>query len=161
MSDKKDIRISILIVDDKKFMREDIKSYIINNPTKKIGSIEYDFDISMAEDGEKAILMYGSENHEIIVMDLGMDKMDGIEATKNILEMNPKARIIGMASEGEAKVEEFKSSGIKYFLEKPFQSTYINSKIDSMIKDILQEKPLDELDAKKKKKSLWKKIISK
>lgn len=156
-----DIKISILLVDDKKFMRDTVKSYIENNPNKRVGSVEYDFEVTTAEDGEEAVLLYARDKHEIVIMDLVMDKMDGKTATKEILSINPKAKIIGMASEGDDNVEEFKTCGIKFFVEKPFQDTYINSKIDSMIKEVLVEKPLEELDAKKKKKSLWRKIISK
>lgn len=156
-----DIKIAVLIVDDKKFMRDTVKSYIENNQNKNVGGIEFDFDITEADNGEEAILLYARDNHEIIIMDLSMDVMDGLTATKEILEMNPKAKIIGMASEGDRDVEEFKVSGIKYFIEKPFQDTYINSKIDIMVKEIFNEKSLDELDVKKKKKSIWKKIFSK
>lgn len=155
------IKISILIVDDKKFNQDEIKSYIEENSNKKIGSVSYEFDITTVGDGEEAVLTYARDKHEIVVMDLDMGEKDGIATTKEILEMNPTAKIIGMASEGDEKVEEFKVCGIKFFLEKPFQSTYINSKIDELVKEVLLEKPLDELDAKKKKKSLWQKIVMK
>ena len=156
-----DIKVSILIVDDKKFMRDTVKSYIESNQNRNIGGIEFDFDITTTDNGEEAVLLYARDRYEIVIMDLSMDVMDGLTATKEILEINPKAKIIGMASEGDQNVEEFKVSGIKYFIEKPFQDTYINSKIDIMVKEIFNEKTLDELDVKKKKKSLWKKLTSK
>lgn len=156
-----DIKVGVLIVDDKKFMRDTVKSYIESNQNRNVGGIEFDFDITTTDNGEEAVLLYARDKYEIIVMDLSMDIMDGLTATKEILEINPKAKIIGMASEGDPNVEEFKVSGIKYFIEKPFQDTYINSKIDIMVKEIFNEKTLDELDVKKKKKSLWKKLTSK
>lgn len=156
-----DIKVGVLIVDDKKFMRDTVKSYIESNQNRNVGGIEFDFDITTTDNGEEAVLLYARDKYEIIVMDLSMDIMDGLTATKEILEINPKAKIIGMASEGDLNVEEFKVSGIKYFIEKPFQDTYINSKIDIMVKEIFNEKTLDELDVKKKKKSLWKKLTSK
>lgn len=156
-----DIKVGVLIVDDKKFMRDTVKSYIESNQNRSVGGIEFDFDITTTDNGEEAVLLYARDRYEIIVMDLSMDIMDGLTATKEILEINPKAKIIGMASEGDLNVEEFKVSGIKYFIEKPFQDTYINSKIDIMVKEIFNEKTLDELDVKKKKKSLWKKLTSK
>ena len=159
-----DAKISILLVYDKKFMRDSIKQYILSNPVKKIGTVEYEFDITEVDNGEESILQYTSHNNvfEIVIMDLSMGKgINGLEASKQILEIDPNARIIGMASEGDRYVEEFKNCGIKFFLEKPFQSTYINSKIDSMIKEILLEKPVEELSLKKKKKSLMQKLMSK
>lgn len=156
-----DIKIEVLVVDDKKFMRDTIVSYISNNTNTTVNGIDFDFNITEVDNGEEAVLLYAKDKHEIVVMDLVMDNMDGLTATKEILEMNPNAKIIGMASEGDPQVEEFKTSGIKYFLEKPFQDTYINSKIDIMVKEIFNEKSLDSLDVKKKKKPLWKKIFMK
>lgn len=156
-----DIKIGVLIVDDKKFMRDTVKSYIENNQNTSVKNIEFDFDITTSDNGEEAVLLYARDKHEIIIMDLSMEKMDGLTATKEILEINPKAKIIGMASEGDKNVEEFKMSGIKFFIEKPFQDTYINSKIDIMVEEIFNEKSLDELDIKKKKKTLWMKLTSK
>lgn len=156
-----DIKIGVLIVDDKKFMRDTVKSYVENNKNTTVKNIEFDFDITTTDNGEEAILLYARDKHEIIIMDLSMDGMDGLTATKEILEINPEAKIIGMASEGDKKVEEFKLSGIKYFVEKPFQNTYINSKIDILVEEIFNEKSIDDLDIKKKKKTIWKKLFSK
>ena len=155
-----DIKVAVLIVDDKKFMRDTVKDYVENNQNRNVGGIEFDFEITTVDNGEEAILSYARDKHEIVIMDLSMDEIDGLTATKEILEINPKAKIIGMASEGDSNVEEFKVSGIKYFLEKPFQDTYINSKIDILVKEIFAEKSLEELDVKKKKKSIWKKLMS-
>lgn len=155
-----DIKISILVVDDMNFIRESIKGYIEGNTNRNLAGTEFDFDITLSSNAEEAILLYARDKHEIIIMDLSMEKIDGIEATKEILEINPEAKIIGIASEGDAKVEEFKKSGIKFFIEKPFQSTYINSKIDILVKEIFKEKSLSELDIKKKKRTLLKKIFS-
>ena len=155
-----DIKVAVLIVDDKKFMRDTVKDYVENNQNRNVGGIEFDFEITTVDNGEEAILSYARDKHEIVIMDLSMDEIDGLTATKEILEINPKAKIIGMASEGDSNVEEFKVSGIKYFLEKPFQETYINSKIDILVKEIFAEKSLEELDVKKKKKSIWKKLMS-
>ena len=155
-----DIKVAVLIVDDKKFMRDTVKDYVENNQNRNVGGIEFDFEITTVDNGEEAILSYARDKHEIVIMDLSMDEIDGLTATKEILEINPKAKIIGMASEGDSNVEEFKVSGIKYFLEKPFQDTYINSKIDILVKEIFAEKSLEELEVKKKKKSIWKKLMS-
>lgn len=155
-----DIKVAVLIVDDKKFMRDTVKAYVESNQNRNVGGVEFDFEITTVDNGEEAILSYARDKHEIVIMDLSMDEIDGLTATKEILEINPKAKIIGMASEGDLNVEEFKVSGIKYFLEKPFQDTYINSKIDILVKEIFAEKSLKELNVKKKKKSIWKKLMS-
>lgn len=155
------IKIPLLLVDDKKFMLDSIKSYIENKKDWNILGIDYSFEVMAYQDAEKAILSYAKYKHDIIIMDLDMPDMDGVTATKQILEMNPNASIIGIASEGDNKIEEFKSSGIKFFVEKPFQDTYINSKIEFIMNEITKNKRLEELDLKNRKKSLFKKLFSK
>lgn len=155
------IKIPLLLVDDKKFMLDSIKSYIENKKDWNIAGIDYSFEVMAYQDAEKAILSYAKYKHDIIIMDLDMPDMDGITATKQILEINPNASIIGIASEGDNKIEEFKSSGIKFFVEKPFQDTYINSKIEFIMNEITKNKRLEELDLKNRKKSLFKKLFSK
>lgn len=155
------IKIPLLIVDDKKFMRDVIKTYIENKEDWSVSGNSFSFEITTAKNGEEAVLYYANGRHEIIIMDLEMDEVDGLTATKEILEMNPNAKIIGIASEGDARVEEFKNSGIKFFLEKPFQDTYINSRIEMLMDEILKEKPLASLDISARKKSIFKKILFK
>ena len=155
------IRIPLLLVDDKKFMLESIKSYIENKKNWNISGLNYSFEVMDVQDAEIAVLLYAKYNHDIVIMDLDMPNMNGIVAVKQILEINPNANIIGMASETDSNIDEFKSSGIKFFLEKPFQDTYINSRIESIMNEIIKDKSLEELDLKNRKKSLFKKLFSK
>ena len=155
------IRIPLLLVDDKKFMLESIKSYIENKKNWNISGLNYSFEVMDVQDAEIAVLLYAKYNHDIVIMDLDMPNMNGIVAVKQILEINPNATIIGMASETDSNIDEFKSSGIKFFLEKPFQDTYINSRIESIMNEIIKDKSLEELDLKNRKKSLFKKLFSK
>ena len=155
------VKIPLLLVDDKKFMLDSVKSYIENKKDWNIAGVNYSFEVMALQDAEKAVLLYAKYNHDIVIMDLDMPDMDGITATKQILEINPNANIIGMASEGDNKIEEFKLSGIKFFIEKPFQDTYINSKIELIINEITKNKTLEELDLENRKKSLFKKLFSK
>lgn len=152
--------IRVLLVEDKKFMRDVVKGYI-ENTTREVNGKEFNIEVFEVEDGEEAVLTYAKDKHEIIIMDLTLDKMDGITATKEILEMNPHAKIIGMASEGDKNVDDFKICGINTFLEKPFQSTYINSRIDSMIEEILYITTIEEIENSQKKKTLLNKLFSK
>ena len=150
--------INILLAEDKKFMRDIIKDYLGKN--KEFNGINFDLNIFEVENGEDAVLIYAKEKHEIIIMDLTLDKMNGIVATHEILEINPKAQIIGIASEGDDEVDLFKVCGIKSFIEKPFQSTYIHTRIDAIMEEILKLKTIEEL-TNREKDSILKKIFSK
>lgn len=148
-------KISILVAEDKEYMRNLIKKYILTNPTKKIHGVEIDYYIDFCETADEAILKYVGGEHDVVIMDLFFDTGDfnGIEATKELLEVNPRVSIIGMASEGEARVDEFKQSGIKFFLEKVFQDSYLWNRLDVISNDII----LRELRKEPEKKGIFSK----
>lgn len=155
------IKIPLLIVDDKKFMLDSIKSYIENKKDWNVNGVNYEFEVTTTQDAERAILLYTKYNHDIVIMDLGMPEMDGLTATKLIFEINPNANIIGIASESDKFKEEFKASGIKFYLDKPFQDTYINSRIEHIMNEITKTINIEDLDIQKRKKSILEKIFSK
>lgn len=155
------IKVPILVVDDKEFMINVIRDYILSNPVNWFNGIEVEYDIVAVQDGKEAILQYAKYNYPIVIMDLHMPKLNGLIAVESILEINSTARIIGMASHGESLVEEFKESGIRMFLEKPFQNAYLWSRMNELMEEIIVSVPLEEFDCRKKKKSIWKKLISK
>lgn len=155
------IKIPLLIVDDKKFMLDSVKSYVENKKDWNINGVNYEFEVMTTQDAERAVLLYAKYNHDIVIMDLGMPEMDGLTATKLIFEINPNANIIGMASESDKFIEEFKASGIKFYLDKPFQDTYITSRIEYIMGEITKTINIEDLDIKKRKKSIFKKIFEK
>ena len=149
-------KISILVAEDKEYMRTLIKKYIDTNPTTSINSVDVEYISDFCDNAEEAILRYVGGEHDIVIMDLHFDEseLNGIVATTELLEANPFANIIGMASEGEARVEEFKCSGIRFFLEKVFQDSYLWSRIDAISEEII----LKELNSPEpEKKGLFKK----
>lgn len=131
--------ILILIAEDKEYMQNLIKKYILSNPTKKINNIEIEYDIDVVSSAEEAVLKYVAAEHDIVIMDLffNNDVLTGIYATEEILEVNNNASIIGMASEGDFNVEEFKNCGIQYFLEKPFQDAYLWDRTNAILEKLL------------------------
>lgn len=132
--------ISILLAEDKEYMYNLIEKYILSNPNRVIQGVEVDYEVDIKTTAEEAILKYVSLEHDIVIMDLNFDDggMTGIEATKELLEVNDNLSIIGMASEGDKRVDEFKSCGIKYFLEKPFQDAYLWTRIDAISDEIIR-----------------------
>lgn len=151
-------KISILVAEDKEYMRNLIKKYILTNPTKKIHGVEIDYCIDFCETADEAILKYVGGEHDIVLMDLFFDtgEFNGIEATEQLLEVNHEANIIGMASEGEPNVNEFKESGVKFFLEKIFQDTYLWNRLDTISNDIilreLENEAVNTKNSSKKRK---------
>ncbi len=85
--------IRVLIVDDHAIVREGLRAVI---------GIEEDIEvIGEASDGLEAIQKYRSLQPDVIIMDLLMPIKNGIEATREILEENPNARILVLTSSSE------------------------------------------------------------
>ena len=143
--------ISILLTEDKEYMQDLIERYILTNPTRIIRGVEIDYRVDIKNTAEESILKYVSLEHDIVIMDLFFDegRLTGINATEELLEVNPELSIIGMASESDAQVEEFKNSGIRFFLDKPFQDSYLWSRIDTISDEII-ERELNKPEPEKK-----------
>ncbi|WP_121605617.1 response regulator transcription factor [Virgibacillus sp. Bac332] len=82
--------INVLFADDHEMVRIGVTSYLSAQPDIKV--------IAEADDGEKAVELALELRPDIILMDLVMKDMDGIEATKLIMEQWPNAKIIIVTS---------------------------------------------------------------
>ena len=117
----------VLIVDDAQFTRNMLKN-IIN----KIDNIEV---IGEASNGDEAISLYKKLNPDLVTMDLVMPSKGGIEATEEILKVNPKALIVVVSALGqEALVLEAAKKGAKDFIQKPFKTEQIVEVMDRILK---------------------------
>ncbi|GAB3339087.1 hypothetical protein GCM10027429_25010 [Marivirga atlantica] len=98
-------------------------SSVIQNLTKKILMMQ-NYSIHSAKNGEQVMKALEQDRFDIILMDINMPVMDGMECTKAIRALdNPeKANIPIIAITGNAKnysMEDFKDAGINEYLPKP------------------------------------------
>lgn len=108
-------------------------SSVIQNVTKKILQMQ-NFDISAAKNGQQVLDVLQNEHFDIILMDINMPVMDGMECTRNIRAMTDpeKARIPIIAITGNAKnysIAEFKEAGIDDYLPKPLNFDVLVEKV--------------------------------
>ena len=104
----------VLIVDDAAFMRMIIKNILTDSGYQVIGE---------AENGIEAIEMYNEAMPDLVIMDITMPEMDGIEAVKEIIKQDSNARIVMCSAMGQQEmVIESIEAGAKDFIVKPFQS---------------------------------------
>ncbi len=104
----------ILIVDDAAFMRMMVKDILVKNGFQVLGE---------AENGAKAIEKYKELSPDLVIMDITMPEVDGIQAVKEIKKINPNAKIVMCSAMGQqAMVIESIQSGAKDFIVKPFQA---------------------------------------
>ena len=86
---------NILIVEDHELTRFGLKTTFEN--------VEYINNIYEADSAETAIQVFNNNNIDIIIMDLGLPNMNGIEATKQIRSSNKDVKIIILTSHNDEK----------------------------------------------------------
>ena len=115
----------ILLVDDAAFMRMMIKDILTKNGYNVVGE---------AENGAKAIEKYNETKPDLVLMDITMPEMDGIQALKKIKESDPKAMVIMCSAMGQqAMVIESIQSGAKDFIVKPFQADRVLEAVKKVV----------------------------
>ncbi|RLI82398.1 response regulator [Archaeoglobales archaeon] len=80
-----------------------------------------DYDCIFATDGEEAIKLYSEFKPTLVIMEIMLPKMDGIEVTKRILEIDPEAKIIGLTAFKYRWGEDLLKAGAIDVIEKPFR----------------------------------------
>ncbi|MDY6794972.1 MAG: response regulator [Actinomycetota bacterium] len=104
---------TILIADDALFTRMMLRNILTENGYTAI--VE-------AENGTEAIWNYDRWKPDLVIMDINMPEMDGLTAVKNIMNMDPEARIIICSALGQHQLmKEALEAGVLDFITKPFQ----------------------------------------
>lgn len=116
---------NILICDDAAFMRMMIKDILTKNGYTVVGE---------AENGAKAVEKYAELKPDLVLMDITMPEMDGIQALKKIKEADPSATVIMCSAMGQqAMVIESIQSGAKDFIVKPFQADRVLEAVGKVV----------------------------
>ena len=105
---------SVLICDDAAFMRMMIRDILTKNGFVVAGE---------AENGIKAIEKYQDTHPDLVLRDITMPEIDGIQALKEIKKINENAQIVMCSAMGQqAMVIESIQAGARDFIVKPFQA---------------------------------------
>ncbi|MCI9377029.1 MAG: response regulator [Eubacterium sp.] len=116
---------NILVCDDAAFMRMMIKDILTKNGYNIAGE---------AENGLKAVEKYNETKPDLVLMDITMPEMDGIQALKKIKEMDPAAKVVMCSAMGQqAMVIEAIQSGAKDFIVKPFQAERVLEAVKKVV----------------------------
>lgn len=115
----------ILVVDDAAFMRMMVKDTLTKNGYS---------DLYEAADGVQAVEMYNEVKPDLVIMDITMPNMDGLEALKAIKTQNPQAQVVMCSAMGqEAMVIDAIKSGAKDFIVKPFKPDRIIKTVEQLL----------------------------
>ncbi|MBR0163376.1 MAG: response regulator [Lachnospiraceae bacterium] len=116
---------NVLICDDAAFMRMMIKDILSKNGYNVAGE---------AENGAKAVEKYNELKPDLVLMDITMPEMDGIQALKAIKGGDANACVIMCSAMGQqAMVIEAIQAGAKDFIVKPFQADRVLEAVKKVI----------------------------
>ena len=114
------------IVDDSKMSRK-----ILRNILEGAGYAV----VAEATDGEEGIAVYMQYKPDILTLDITMPNMNGIEALREIMSVDKKARVIMISAAGQQqKIIEALKIGAEKFITKPFEPNDVIANIDGMMK---------------------------
>ena len=115
----------ILLVDDAAFMRMMLKDTLTKNGYTEV------FE---AVDGADAVEKIKETGPDLVVMDITMPNMDGLEALKAIRALNGSANVVMCSAMGqESMVMEAVRSGAKDFIVKPFKPDRVLKTVNSIL----------------------------
>ncbi|MDE6421512.1 MAG: response regulator [Lachnospiraceae bacterium] len=115
----------ILIVDDAAFMRMMIKDSLNKYRYHVLGE---------AENGAKGVEKYNELKPDLVLMDITMPELDGIQALKKIKSMDASATVIMCSAMGQqAMVIESIQAGAKDFIVKPFQADRVLEAVKKVV----------------------------
>lgn len=115
----------ILLVDDAAFMRKMIKDTLSKSGYS---------DLHEAVDGADAVEKYAELHPDLVIMDITMPNMDGLEALKAIRGADGNANIVMCSAMGqESMVMDAVRSGAKDFIVKPFKAERVLKTVTSIL----------------------------
>src|SRR3954453_16038608 len=115
----------VLVVDDAAFMRKMVTDALTKGGHEVIGE---------AGNGAEAIVQFQELRPEVMTLDITMPEKDGLEALREIIAMDPTARVVMCSALGqESKVLESIKLGAKDFVVKPFQADRVLGAVEKAL----------------------------
>ena len=113
--------IRVMIVDDHPVVRKGLASFLGHESDIEV--------VGLADSGEQALEMADELLPDIVLMDLWMPGMGGIEATRRIVETRPQTRVMMLTSFGghERMVEALKSGAVGYVVKDTAPADLLNA----------------------------------
>jgi DNA-binding NarL/FixJ family response regulator len=105
------VTIRILLVDDHKIVRDGLRSLLELEPDMEV--------VAEAADGSAAIAQARAVTPDVIIMDIAMPGMNGIEATGHIVRELPETKVIGLSMHADKRFKaEMEKAGASAYLRK-------------------------------------------
>ncbi len=128
-------KTTLMVVDDSPFASKQIKDIVEENGYEVIG---------YAKDGEEGIRMYEELHPDMVILDIIMPGIDGLETAQILQEKDPDVTILMLSSLCDSgTLEEVRAIGVKYLIPKPWEDDVLLATLE------LLKKQRDEKLAKK------------
>lgn len=115
---------AVMVVDDSKFERKKMSDMLEDEGYNVLG----------AKDGKNAVQKYRDYKPDLVLMDIVMDKLDGIDALKKILDMDKEADVVMISGVGHEKtINKALDIGAERYIIKPA----IRSKVVPTVNQVL------------------------
>jgi two-component system, chemotaxis family, chemotaxis protein CheY len=115
----------VLVVDDAVFMRRLVSDALAKGGHEVIGE---------AANGTEAVQRYQELRPEVTTLDITMPEKDGVSALREILYLDPAARVVMCSALGqESKVLEAIRCGARDFVVKPFEAERLQAAVDKAL----------------------------
>jgi DNA-binding NarL/FixJ family response regulator len=115
-------RIRVLVADDHPVVRTGLSAVIIEQSDLEL--------VAEAENGERAVALFREHQPDVVLMDLRMPVMDGVEAIRTITGEFPTARILALTTyEGDADIRRALEAGARGYLLKDMLLTEVISAV--------------------------------
>jgi DNA-binding NarL/FixJ family response regulator len=118
--------LTVLLVDDETYFRVFVG---------KVLSTSISCIIVEAKNGEEAVALSQTGNPDLVVLDINMPRMDGVQALPQIRAVNSATPIVMLTSVSEeAVVEECVSLGASYFIRKDVRADQLKAELQEMLR---------------------------
>jgi signal transduction histidine kinase/ActR/RegA family two-component response regulator len=125
-------KIRVLLVDDHQIMREGLRSIIEEQADLEV--------VAEAADGEMAIEAARRFRPDVVIMDVNMPKMNGLEAARQIKTEFPRITVIGLSMHGDRKMAlAMQQAGVSAYLSKGGSFDILCSTIRSSLRQTLEK----------------------
>lgn len=140
----------LLIADDEPVIRLVIRETLSNEG----------YEIEEAENGEEAVLKVKNSNFDLVIMDIRMPKVDGMEALRDIRRMNPSLPVVMITAHGSSNIamEAIREGAYDYFT-KPFDVAEIRIVIKRVMEKMRLVKQIEQLEAQLLQENPFENII--